>query len=214
MRWHCSLLLSGLLLAAAVAGAAALHPRPRIWNTASFARWLVHESDYGVVSTHHGDGGVFGNIISISDGDGPEDSTGVIYTFLPDVDTSAQDLARNSSVAVTFSEMALVGGTSGGCRNSTAEDPPCGRVIVSGQLTRVPEAHEAEALRFLYARHPQMKSWGSAHNFQPYWMAPENITDFFVIDFYGGAKHPTVREYLAAPWHGKGEGAAQEQVHV
>jgi len=182
--------------------ASALHPRPEFSWYASYARWLVHESDYAVVSTHHGQGGVFGNIMSISDGDGYEDSTGVIYTYLPDLDTTYVDLMANSEVALTLTEMALAGGASGGCKNSTAENPPCGRLTISGRLTRVPPEQEATALKYLLARHPEMKAWGKEHHFHPFWVARENITDFFLINMYGGAQHPKVEDYFAAPWHG------------
>eukprot|EP00408_Alexandrium_pacificum_P058985 CAMPEP_0171171858 /NCGR_PEP_ID=MMETSP0790-20130122/9427_1 /TAXON_ID=2925 /ORGANISM="Alexandrium catenella, Strain OF101" /LENGTH=240 /DNA_ID=CAMNT_0011636711 /DNA_START=40 /DNA_END=759 /DNA_ORIENTATION=+ len=182
--------------------ASATHPRPEFSQYASFARWLVHESDYAVVSTHHGGSGVFGNIVSISDGDGYEDSTGVIYTYLPDLDATYEDVMANSEVALTFTEMALAGGQSGGCKNSTAENPPCARLTISGRLTKVPKEQEATALRYLFKRHPEMRGWGAEHHFMPFWMAKENITDFFLINFYGGAKHPTVKDYLAAPWHG------------
>merc|ERR1719460_3077874 len=103
---------AGLLLSLAFAGlASAVHPRPFFWNHASYARWLVHESDYAVISTHHHGSGVFGNIVSISDGEGTEHSTGIIYTYIPDLDATYADLMQNSSVALTFSEMALGGNT-------------------------------------------------------------------------------------------------------
>jgi|EP00927_Polykrikos_kofoidii_P037124 rubredoxin len=180
----------------------ALHPRPE-WNeTASFARWIVHESDYGVVSTHHdGASGVFGNIISISDGNGYEDSTGVIYTYIPSLDATYQDLKKNDRVAVTFSEMALGDHTSGGCDNSTAESPLCGRFVISGRLTPVPEANKSTALKYLFARHPIMKEWSEAHIFEPFWIEPESITDLFVIDMFGGRQPVTTADYLAAPWY-------------
>jgi len=181
--------------------ASALHPRPDAAQEASFARWLVHESDYAVVSTHHGASGVFGNVVSVSDGDGYEDSTGIIYTYLPSLDATYADLMASSEVSLTFTEMALAGGQSGGCKNSTAENPPCARLTISGRLTRVPKEQEATALKYLFNRHPDMRAWDSAHMFMPFWMARENITDFFLINFYGGAKHPTVGDYLAAPWH-------------
>jgi hypothetical protein len=187
-------------MAVGIGAAYGMHPRPEFSAYASFARWLVHESDYAVVTTHHNGSGVFGNIMSISDGNGYEDSTGVIYTYLPNLDATYADLMVDDRVALTFTEMALDGGKSGGCANSTAEDPPCGRLTISGRLTRVPAEHEATALQYLYARHPEMKAWGAEHDFHPFWMAPENITDFFLISFYGGSQHPAVEDYLAAPW--------------
>jgi len=182
-------------------GSLNLHPRPDYKNVASYTRWLVHESDYAIVTTHDG-GDVFANVMSISDGFGYDDSTGVIYTFLPGEDATYQQLMKDNRVALAFSEKAVGNGQSGGCFWSTAESPPCGRVTISGRLTMVPEENKTQALRYLYARHPEMKGWNKAHaDFAPFWLAPENITDFFVINFFGGAKHPTVSEYLQAPWY-------------
>ena len=157
-------------------------------------------------STHTGAGGqeVFGNIASISDGDGYEHSTGVIYTFLPTLDATYHDLMADPRVSLTFSEKPLANGTSGGCAGSTAENPTCARLIVSGRLTLVPAANSSTAIKYLYARHPEMEDWAQGHHFLPFWLHPSNITDFFLIDMFGGAVHPTVAEYLAAPWQRNG----------
>lgn len=164
------------------------------------ARWLVHESDYAVASTTCSSvrmgcafkGQATGDIMSISDGDGVADSTGIVYTYLPDLEPSAQDVAAEPSMTFTFSEKAL------GC-NTTAEDPPCARLTIAGKLTQVPEGTLSKtAEKYLFSRHPQMKDWGSAHNFKAYWMAKENISSFFMIDMYGGAEPISVEEYFAA----------------
>lgn len=184
---------------------AALHPRPgydgTANGTASFARWLVHESDYGVVSHHHDGPAPFGGIISVADGEGSEDSRGVIYTYIPSLDVTYRDLLKNPNVTITFSEMALANGTSGGCLGATAENPPCGRVTITGQLTKVPKEKLDEAKRFLFATHPIMKEWDAAHMFQPFWMDPDSISDFFVINMFGGAIPISTQEYLDAPWY-------------
>lgn len=93
----------------------------------------------------------------------------------------------DSRVSLTFSEMALANGSSGGCNGSTAEMPTCGRLIISGRLTLVPDELQPSALRYLYARHPEMKGWDKQHNFRPFWLHPSNITDIFLIDMFGGA---------------------------
>lgn len=177
-----------------------LHQRPAFDQTASYARWLVHESDYGVVATHHGDG-VFGNIISIADGHGSEDSSGVIYTYIPSMDTTYTDVMANPSVTITWSEMALANGTSGGCLQSTAENPTCGRVTITGKLTPVPEANKSTAVKYLFATHPVMKEWSAAHTFVPFWLDPSSMTDFFVINMFGGAHPMTKEDYFAADWY-------------
>jgi len=204
----------GALLQLVLPCCLALHPRPEWKDIASYARWLVHESDYASVSTHHNLTEVFGNIISISDGNGYEDSNGIILTYIPSLDATYMDLQADNRVSLTFSEMALANGTSGGCYQSTAENPPCGRVTISGRLTPVPKANQSIALRNLFARHPVMKEWSQAHMFQPFWLAPENITGFFVIDMYGGSQPITTKEYLDADWHRKVLPKQQEVCNV
>lgn len=177
-------------------------PRPPWQQKAKLARWLVHESDYAVSSTTCISkrpgcafvGQPFGDVMSVSDGNGTQDSTGIIYTFLPAEDFATQDILADSRISLTFSEKALPGSCA-----STAENPPCARLTIAGRLTPVPEGPESDrALEYLFSKHPEMQAWTAAHIFKPYWMARENISTFFFIDFYGGASDFPVEEYLAA----------------
>lgn len=178
----------------------AARQRPVWTEKAKVARWLVHNSDYSIASSRCSVlrpgcafvGQPFGNVMSVSDGLGLGHSTGIVYTYLPDLDASTQDILTDPRITLTFSEKAL------GTCNSTAENPPCARLTIAGNLTQVPEAQTEEALRFLFSRHPEMSSWSSAHAFKPYWMSKEDITTFFFIDFYGGAVDFEVSDYLAA----------------
>merc|ERR1712232_111368 len=187
-----------------------LNSRPWVWQGPEMARWLVHESDFAVIGTHHRGAkeGIFGNIISVSDGQGYADSTGVIYTYLPTLDATYEDLMVDSRVSVTFSEKPLGGGHAPGCLFGTAESPPCVRLTIQGRMTPVPEANKTTAMDCLLKRHPEMASWGGAHNFIPFWIAPESITEFFLIPFYGGAVHFSVEEYLKATWYSGGPAPA------
>jgi len=197
-----------------LAPADALHPRPHWFRYASYSRWLVHESDYAIISTHTNNGtDVFGNVVSISDGEGYEHSTGVIYPYLPDLDATYGDVMADSRVSLTFTEKALPNGDSGGCKDATAENPPCGRLTIMGRLTKVPEDQKAVAEKYLFARHPEMQDWGKEHNFMPFWLDPESITKFFLIDFYGGAKDFPVKDYLSAPWS-QSETSTEKVIHV
>jgi len=176
--------------------------KPKWTKYAARARWLVHWSDYGVASTVCSEvrtgcpekGLPFGNIMSISDGTW-QDSTGIIYTYLPDVDPSPVDLAANPHMTITFSERALPGG----CLNEVAEDPPCTRVIISGMMTPVPDENRTQALNAMFSKHPQMESWPADHGFIPYWIAPENMTgSIFMLDMYGPSHPVTPENYFAA----------------
>mmetsp|Transcript_143023 Transcript_143023/g.202310 ORF Transcript_143023/g.202310 Transcript_143023/m.202310 type:complete len:202 (-) Transcript_143023:125-730(-) len=187
-------------VAALLCGAAGTTPRPPFVEYVKVARWLVRNSDYAVSSTSCASerlgcafkGQPFGDIMSIADGNDTV-STGIVYTYLPPEDAATQDILADPRMTLTFSEKAI------GCK-STAEDPPCARLTIAGKLTEVPAGAETDmALSYLFAKHPEMKGWGKAHSFKPYWMAKENISSFFLIDFYGGAKTFTVEEYLASP---------------
>merc|ERR1712007_92933 len=131
-------------------------PRPPYSEHAKVARWLVHESDYAVSSTACSSvrlgcafkGQPFGDIMSVSDGNGTEHSTGIVYTYLPGLDSASEDILADPRMTLTFSEKAL------GC-NTTAEDPPCARLTIAGKLTPVPEGEHSEtALQYLFARRP------------------------------------------------------------
>eukprot|EP00929_Paragymnodinium_shiwhaense_P003902 TRINITY_DN104617_c0_g1_i1.p2 TRINITY_DN104617_c0_g1~~TRINITY_DN104617_c0_g1_i1.p2 ORF type:complete len:236 (-),score=46.78 TRINITY_DN104617_c0_g1_i1:148-783(-) len=194
-----SLLFCSVLGLSSVVG---IHfPRPPTDDKARVARWLVHESDYAISSTSCASerlgcafkGQPFGDVMSISDGDGLDDSTGIIYTYIPGLDAATVDLVADPRLSLSFSEKAL------GTCNTTAEDPPCARLTIAGKMTPVPEGPESDkAMKYLLSRHPEMKAWAEAHTFKPYWMAKENISSFFFIDFYGGAASMTVDEYLSA----------------
>eukprot|EP00440_Ansanella_granifera_P068137 gb/GFBE01073916.1/.p1 GENE.gb/GFBE01073916.1/~~gb/GFBE01073916.1/.p1 ORF type:complete len:210 (+),score=54.76 gb/GFBE01073916.1/:1-630(+) len=175
--------------------------RPPWQQRAKLARWLVHNSDYAISSTkcvavRDGCayvGQPFGDVVSISDGNGTEHSTGIVYTYLPPEDAATQDILADPRVTVTFTEKAI------GCQTTTAEDPPCARLTIAGNLTQVPDGPEADkAMDYLFSRHPQMKGWSKAHTFKPYWISKDSIASFFFIDFYGGAVGFTVDEYLKA----------------
>jgi hypothetical protein len=186
---------------------AAPKPRPPKDDIASVARWLLHESDYGVITTVCSDesrpgcafpGGPFAGIGSVADGLGKNHSTGVARFLIPTIDATAQDLVHDSRCSIAFSESSL-----GTCA-TTAEDPPCSRLTLSGRLRRLnttdPEYNTS--LGYLFATHPVMKAWmdSSGHLFAPYVL---DLKSIFFIDWYGGAKNISTAEFLAAaPWDG------------
>jgi hypothetical protein len=181
--------------------------KPNWTSFADRARWLVYWSDYGIGATICSEqrpgcaeaGDPFGNVMAISDGFWNK-STGTIYTYLPEVDPSPTDLAANPSMSITFTEKALPGG----CPGLTAEDPTCTRLVISGYMTKVPEAKANDAIAFLFDKHPDMKAWPAAHGWYPYWIAPENITSaMFFLDMYGPS-HPIEPDaYFAASPFGR-----------
>merc|ERR1712070_579748 len=104
---------------------------------------------------------------------------------------------------------AIANGTAPGCKptkfphfTTTAESPPCVRLTMTGNVTQVPAANRETALKHLFNRHPEMKSWNSnSSEYVPFWMAPNDIDEFFLIPFYGGSVHFTAANFLAARWY-------------
>jgi len=176
------------------------HPRPHFWQGPDLARWLVHESQFAGVGVHHGHE-VTAASVSISDGDGYEDSDGVIFAYLPKDGMIYHDLMNDSRASLTFSEIAIANGTAPGCNGATAESPPCVRLTITGRITPVPDDLQEKALKHLFKRHPSMTTWSNVTEFVPFWLNPDDIDEFFLIPFYGGSVHFTTEKWLAARWY-------------
>src|SRR6056297_778858 len=140
------------------------HPRPVPPQPAKSGRWLLHESTWGVLSTVSTLPGIagapFGNPQSLVDGpyrDGlfGDNSTGIPYFFVSELDVSQQDASANSLVSLTVSEA----GVSSECAMLDPESPLCIRLTVTGDLVEVVDEEEtAFAMQALFQRHPQMQS--------------------------------------------------------
>ena len=163
------------------------------------ARWLVCNTKHSVLAT---DGAVanedvasdknkipFANVVSHADGSSPENCTGFPYFYLTKLDPTARDLARNAWSTLTISLM----NAPGGCITDP-EDPTCWKISLIGKTLPVSKSDEKTAMEALYARHPEMKSWPTDHNFQAYHFQVEKV---FFIDFFGGAPKISVKDYAS-----------------
>lgn len=190
------------------------HPRPGDDSPGamySLARWILHESDYGVLSTTCADpkgwntgcayvGGHITDVVSVADGNGPEHSTGVPHFLLPLMDHTARNIQVDNRISITFSEMAL-----GTCPKSgpgsTAEDPPCARLTMGGSVRRIEDPSDPDyntSLSYMLNTHPQMKYWmkNAGHGFAPYKMTMDTV---LILWHNGGSNNVSISEYLAAP---------------
>jgi len=123
-----------------------------------------------------------------------DNSTGLPYFYVSEMDVSQIDVAANPDglVAFTVSEAALPGG----CQMTDPESPLCVRLTVTGRLVVVEEGEErAFALQALFDRHPAMPNWPTDHDWVVKKLEPAHI---FALDMFGGAKPLSVDEYLAA----------------
>ena len=94
---------------------------------AGHARWLVHATDYAIVSTNSTmkEGWPFSNVVSISDGAAAQ-STGRIIIYVATMSQFAADVEADSKVSVGVSQAQANGGQ--GCKYIDVEWPMCARV--------------------------------------------------------------------------------------
>ncbi|KAK9839989.1 hypothetical protein WJX74_001538 [Apatococcus lobatus] len=152
----------------------------RLLEPAVEARMIVHETEWGVVSTisHQMPGVSFGNVLSFSDGPSGA-SSGRPFFYMRSDDPTAQDARSNSnaSFAVTEAETDQ-------CRQRhlDQEDPNCARLAIAGRLLEVPSAELHVAHEALFSRHPQMIDWPPNHHFVAFELHVDAIR---MLDKYG-----------------------------
>ncbi|XP_051141502.1 uncharacterized protein LOC127258621 [Andrographis paniculata] len=167
--------------------------RPNPDDAASFARWLVSQSSWGVLNTISNEwgGAPFGNVVSFSDGE-PDKGKGIPYFYLTTLDPTASNALKDPRSSLTISEYSL-----GTCDKTDPENPSCAKITLIGKLKLLDgKSKDAEFGRSaLFAKHPEMKSWPPGHNFEVYKL---NIEKIFMINWFGGPKPLTVEQYLQA----------------
>ncbi|XP_004688505.1 PREDICTED: protein CREG1 isoform X1 [Condylura cristata] len=173
--------------------AAALLPTmPPREDAARVARFVTHLSDWGVLATISSDQAVhgwpFADILSLSDGP-PGSGTGVPYLYLSPLQQSVGNLQENPHATLTLSLA-----QTNFCRKHgfDAQSPLCVHIILSGVVTKVNETEADFAKQSLFIRHPEMKTWPPSHN---WYFAKLNITNIWVVDYFGGPKIVTPEEY-------------------
>ncbi|XP_073524664.1 protein CREG1 isoform X2 [Phyllobates terribilis] len=173
-------------------GAAAIPPRN---ETARVARYVAHKCDWGALATlssHEPVRGLpFANVFSVSDGPRGQ-SGGVLYFYLTTMEISVQDLQVNANTSLTMSLAQTPY-----CRQEhyDPQSPLCAHVIMSGSIQEVAAAESDKAKTALFSRHPEMATWPHDHN---WFFAKLNITNIWVLDYFGGIKTVTPEEYYQA----------------
>ena len=107
------------------------------------------------------------------------------------------DVKTNNNVSFTISQAMIDAElATAACHDKIAEEPTCGRITFSGKLIALTSATEiAGAEKALFARHPSMSQWKLHGKFHPFELV---ISDIFFLNFYGGARPLSVRDYFAA----------------
>ena len=170
---------------------------PLFPNKAKAARKMVHDANWGVLSMLRKDHkGPFAYVKSVSDGPANV-STGRLWFFLNTEDSMMHDVKTNNNVSFTISQAMIDAElATAACHDKIAEEPTCGRITFSGKLIALTSATEiAGAEKALFARHPSMSQWKLHGKFHPFELV---ISDIFFLNFYGGARPLSVRDYFAA----------------
>ncbi|XP_032633312.2 LOW QUALITY PROTEIN: protein CREG1 [Chelonoidis abingdonii] len=188
------LLLPWALLALLAGAGAGIPPHE---DAARVARYVVHQCDWarlGALATLSARreplrGRPFANVFSLSDGPPGPRGSGVPYLYLTALEVSVQDLQvdANASLTVSLAQTPY-------CkkRGYDPQNPLCAHIIFSGTVDKVNETEAVFAKLALFSRHPEMASWPRDHN---WFFAKFNITNIWVLDYFGGLKTVTPQEY-------------------
>ncbi|XP_071612775.1 protein CREG1 isoform X4 [Heliangelus exortis] len=74
------------------------------------------------------------------------------------------------------------------------QNPLCAHIIFCGGIVKVNDSEADIAKKALFSRHPEMESWPKDHN---WFFAKFNITNIWVLDYFGGLKIVTPEEYYS-----------------
>jgi len=168
---------------------------PNPFAVEKMARYIMHNVEWtsmSTISTHEPIVGYpFVNVFSVSDGP-VDNSTGIPYFFITEMEISMQDLKKDPRASIT---MSLV--QTGYCaeKGYDPESPLCAHVIYTGEIARIEDPVEAAfAKEALFSRHPQMSTWPADHG---WYFARLNIENIYVLDFFGGIKTADLDEYYS-----------------
>jgi len=178
-----------------------IDPRPNPLRKIKTARWMTKSLNWGVLSTTSArsegttPGDAFGNPYAFAD------VGGIPYFYASDLDASIVDLQVSSRMTLSLSE-ATLGGTEASVKACTigegfgdAENPPCARLVMSGDFVRL-DANTSEtqsAQAALFDRHPSFANFPSGHDF---FVGKLEIDAIWFIDIYGGATNMSPSKYL------------------
>lgn len=158
------------------------------------ARWVVRHGLWCTVSTTHEV--AFGNIRSVT----LFDDTGRPVFFVFDVDPTAQDIARDPTIVLSFSEASLAERVMEGrpCGPQGAGWPTCAQVLLYGRAVAMDpdDKHYAAALHAFGQTHP-LAPWlaqGGSHMPGKYYTI--DLKRVVVQDYFGGPVEVSSEDYM------------------
>ncbi|KAG5833389.1 hypothetical protein ANANG_G00275410 [Anguilla anguilla] len=164
-------------------------------EVARVARFVVNQCDWAsmaTISTRDPVKGLpFSNAFSVSDGPVGY-GTGVPYMYLTHLEISVQDLQVNPLASLS---MSLAQTDFCKTQGYDPQSPLCAHVIFTGTVLEVNGTEADVAKKSLFGRHPEMVDWPADHD---WFFAKLNITQVWVLDYFGGAKTVTPEDYFNA----------------
>ncbi|XP_077583849.1 protein CREG1 [Stigmatopora nigra] len=164
-------------------------------QVARVARFVAHQCDWASMATISSHkpvvGQPFSNVFSVSDG--PLGSgSGVPYMYLTRMEISVQDLEVNQQASLSMSLA-----QTDYCRKQgfDPQSPLCAHIIFSGSVLEVNGTEALFAKKALFSRHPEMVEWPADHD---WFFVKFNITQVWVLDYFGGVKTVSPDEYYQA----------------
>ncbi|XP_061745185.1 protein CREG1 [Nerophis ophidion] len=171
---------------------AGLPPRDQVARVARFIAHLCDWTSMATISSRRPVAGQpFSNVFSVSDGPRGS-SSGVPYLYLTRMEVSVQDLQVNPQASLSMSLA-----QTHYCRQQgfDPQSPLCAHIILSGSVLEVNGTEADFAKKALFSRHPEMIDWPSDHS---WFFAKFNITQVWVLDYFGGVKTVSPDEYFQA----------------
>ncbi|CAK6439846.1 unnamed protein product [Pipistrellus nathusii] len=169
-----------------------LPPLPPREDAARVARFVTHVCDWGALATVSAQepvrGWAFADVLSLSDGP-PGAGSGVPYFYLSPMQQLVGNLQENPYATLTLSLA-----QTNFCRKNgfDPQNPLCAHTILAGTVTKVNETEMDIAKQSMFIRHPEMKDWPASHD---WFFAKLNITNIWVLDYFGGPKVVTPEQY-------------------
>jgi len=179
-----------------------IDPRPSPLEKVATARWMTKTLHWGALSTISSrtgsstPGDAFGNPYGFADA-----ANGIPYIWASDLDSSMVDLKVSTRMSLALSEATLAGTSEEvpactiGQGFGDPFNPPCARLVLSGDFVRMEESEEATAAKAaLFEKHPSFAHLPADHGF---FLGKLEIDAIWMVDIYGGATNMDVSEYLA-----------------
>ncbi|KAH6778046.1 hypothetical protein C2S52_006446 [Perilla frutescens var. hirtella] len=187
MKGSLHIALFALIIFPCSSGSSPISSRPDPEDAPTFARWMVGQGSWGVLTTLDKSDQPFGNVVSYTDA-----GVGIPYFYLSTtLDPTGGNAVQNSRSSFTLSESVL-----GYCNATTdPQSPICAKITLSGNLKLLAKNSKEAALAeaTLFANHPQLAGYPKKNGFRVFKLM---IGKIFLVNKYAPPRNLTAYDYL------------------